>query len=232
MRSRLTLLLRGWMGQWIRGRERRNPGAVYEAAIGERLQQYAALRSAAAGLIYLRGKLADQRDAAAQRLDGLEAWLESALDRDDDAAALQALARRDALRAELTRLDGELAELSRESEAAKQNLIAAGEDLARLREEKVRMLGRLANARARVRLRRSLHGSASDADLRALDAVREDIERQVQEVQLDRELDHGGVDPHALAPEREAAARAALAELKRQRRGRLLPVVLPQPVAP
>lgn len=232
MRSRLTLLLRGWFGEWIRGRERRNPGAVYEAAIGERRQQYQALRSAAAGLIYLRGKLADQRDTAAQRLAGLEAWLESALDRDDDAAALQALARRDALRRELSRLDAELAELSRESEAAKQNLIAAGEDLARLRDEKVRMLGRLANARARVRLRRSLQGGVSDADLRALEVVREDIERQVQEVQLDRELDRGGGEPDALAPERDAAARAALAELKRQRRGRLLPVVLPEPVAP
>ncbi|MDX2167072.1 MAG: PspA/IM30 family protein [Deltaproteobacteria bacterium] len=232
MRSRLTMLARGWLGQWIRRRERRNPSAVYEAAISERLEQYAALRSAAAGMIYLRGKLADQRDAAAQRLGGLEAWLESALDRDDDGAALLALQRRDALRAELTRLDAELAELTRESEAAKQNLIAAGEDLARLREEKVRMLGRLANARARIRLRRKLHGTVPDADLRALESVREDIERQVQEVQLERELEIGGSDPLATAPEREAAARAALAELKRQRRGRLLPVILPEAVAP
>lgn len=231
-RSRLKNLLRGMLAQWVGRHERRNPAAVYEAAIGERLTQYDALRQAAAGVIYLRGKLERQRRQANEQLDGVELRLMSAMDGDDDAAALTLLKRRDALRAEVERLAGELAELTTEAEVAKRNLIAFGEDIARLRDEKLRMLARLANARARRRLQRTLDGVSPDADVRALDAVREDIERQVHDVQLGRELGDVGVEQQLTglrSAEADALARAQLATLKRARRSRLLPLVLPQP---
>jgi phage shock protein A len=227
--SRFTNLFRGVLSQWIGRREHRNPAAVYEAAIDERVTQYDALRRAAAGVIYLRGKLARELESASQQLAGLGVRLEIAVDRNDDASALGLIRRRDGLRSEVERLTAELGELTNEAEAAKQNLIAFQEDIARLRDEKVRMLARLANAKARARLQQTLNGFSTDADLRALESVREHIERQVTEVQLGRELADSDLE-HRLGAIRDAeasaAARAQLDELKRSRQRYLLPVVL------
>jgi phage shock protein A len=226
---RLTNLLRGTFAQWVRRREHRNPAAVYEAAISERVTQYDVLRAAAAGVIYLRGKLARQLETASQQLAGLEVRLEMAVDRDDDDTALGLIRRRDGLRAEVERLTAELSDLTTEAEGAKKNLIAFQEDIAHLRDEKVRMLARLANAKARSRLQRTLNGFSTEADLRALETVREHIERQVTEVQLGRDLADTDLE-HRLGAIRDAeagaAARAQLDELKRRRPRRLLPVVL------
>ena len=227
-RSRLRHLLRGVFAQWVRRRERRHPGAVYEAAITERVEQYETLRRAAAGVIYLRGKLDTQLRDARTQLEAAELRLGAALDRDDDAAGLPLVRRREALRAEVARLTAELEALTSEAEVAKQNLIAFGEEIGRLRDEKVRMLARLANARARVRLQRTLNGLSTDADVRALEAVREDIERQSHEAHLGHEL--GDLDGLRSA-EADAVARAHWEELKRVRRGPLLPMIIPQNAA-
>ena len=64
----------------------------------------------------------------------------------DDAAALALIGRRDWLGAEVSRVAAELAELTTEAETAKKNLVEFQNEIARLREEKVRMLARLANA--------------------------------------------------------------------------------------
>lgn len=228
--SRLGNLVRGLFAQWLGRHEHRNPAAVYEAAISERLSQYEALRRAAAGIIYLRGKLAAQLETASRQLAGVQVRLDIAVDRDDDALAVSLITRRDSLRADVERLTTELSELTREAEGAKRNLIAFHEDIARLRDEKVRMLARLANAKARVRLQQTLGGLATDADLQALEAVREHIERQVTEVQLGRDLGDSGLEQRLGAirdAETTAAAHAQLEEMKRSRPRRLLPVVLP-----
>src|SRR5262245_17964467 len=112
--SRVTNLFRGAFAQWIGRREHRNPAAVYEAAINERVTQYDALRAAAAGVIYLRSKLARELELASQHLAGLDVRLEMAVDRDDDATALGLIRRRDALRGEVERLTAELSELTNE----------------------------------------------------------------------------------------------------------------------
>ena len=232
--SRLTNLIRGTLSQWIRGRERRNPAAVYQAAIDERIAQYDALRRAAAGVIYLRGKLARELETATQQLAALEVRLEIAVDRDDDAAALGCIRHRDGVRREVERLTNELGELTVEAEAAKKNLIAFQEDIARLRDEKVRMLARLANAKARARLQQTLNGFATDADMQALDAVREHVERQVTEVQLGRDVADSALEQRLGAirdAEATNAARAQLDELKRTRQRRLLPMILETPAA-
>src|SRR4051794_13548576 len=119
---RVRNLARGLLAQWIGRREHRNPEAVYEAAIQGRVEQYARLRGAAAGVLYLRAKLARELDAATAGLRRVRAQLELAVERDDDAVALVLIERRDGLDAELVRLRAELAELEKEAEVAKKNL--------------------------------------------------------------------------------------------------------------
>jgi phage shock protein A len=213
-------LLRGQLARWVGGRERRDPDAVYEAAIQERLVQYRTLREAAAGVLYMRSKLDRELAQRAQELAWAREQLAAAVDRDDDEAALALIVRRDALAGEVERVGAELHELTAEAEGAKRNLVGFQDQIARLREERVRMAARLANAKARLRLHETLRGLSPEADIQALDAVREHVERLVTEVQLVRE----GGDPaleQRLGTIRDAevaaSARAQLAEMKRAR---------------
>src|SRR6185295_3530233 len=95
--ARLANLVRGLVTRWIGRRERRNPEAVYEAAIQERLEQYGKLRGAAAGVLYMRSKLAKELERASHELASAGRQLEIAVDGDDDDAALALIGRRDTL---------------------------------------------------------------------------------------------------------------------------------------
>lgn len=232
--SRLYNLVRGGLSHWMGGRETRNPAAVYEAAINERLEQYVKLRQAAAGVLYMRSKLARDVELKTAALRGLTRELEYAVDHDHDDVALALIGRRDVLSAEVARVTEELADLNREAEAAKKNLIAFQGEVARLREEKVRMLAKLANAKARLRLQETIKGISPDADIRALEEVRAHVERLVAEAQVTREVNDVELEKK-LEGIREAeasnAARAQLDELKRVRKRSLVPLDLKEKVA-
>lgn len=230
MMSRFRNLLRGAFGEWIGRREQRHPAAVYQAAIDERLRQYSRLRSAAAGVLYMRGKLTSELDAKAKELAGVEAELMAAIEEADDELALLLISRRDALRTEKQRLEQEVGEVSADADAAKRNLITFQDEIVRLRDEKVRMVARWLNARARRRFSETLRGLSLDADIRALDEVRDHIQRSLSEVQLTGELGKSAVEERLLRrreAEALAAAKEELARLKRARHPVLLPVVLP-----
>jgi phage shock protein A len=227
-------LIRGVLGQWLGRREQRNPEAVYEAAIQERLEQYAKLRQAAAGVLYARTKLSKEMQLKSAELTRVDKQLDITVDHDEDAAALALISRRDGLHVEVERLTGELSELTGEAETAKRNLIAFQQEIARLREEKVRMIARLANAQARLRLQETLNGLSTDADIRALEGVRDHINQLVAEVQVARDTSDTDIERRLgkiREAEADAAARAQLDELKRARKRTLLPLVLPCPAA-
>ena len=232
--SRFSNLVRGLLAQWLGRREHHNPGAIYQAAIEERVLQYSKLREAAAGVLYMRGKLAKELQLRSNELARLRHQRDVAVDRDDDTTALVIIGRCRTLEAEVERLTGELHELTVEAEAAKRNLIEFRNEIERLREERVRMLARLANAQVRLRLQETLNGLSPDADIRALEAVREHINRLVSEVQVTRELGDAELEKRLgriRDAEADAAARAELEELKRARRPSLLPLVVPQRAA-
>jgi phage shock protein A len=230
--ARFVNLLRGFVSHWLRGREGANPAVVYETVIRERVAQYAALRQAAAGVLYLRGKLERELAQSAGELARVREHLDLAVARDDDPAALALLARRDRLDAEVERLAAELTDLTTEAEAATRNLVAFQDQIVRLREERTRMVARLANARARLRLHDTLSGLSPEADIQALDAVRDHVDRVMAEVRLVRD----GGDPElarrlGLIRDREAiaAAHAQLEELKRARRAAVPVALAPAP---
>ena len=91
------------------------------------------------------------------------------------------------------------------------------------------MLARLANAKARLRFQETLAGLAPDADIRALEGVREHINRLVEETKINRDLGDTELE-RKLGKIREAEAdagrRAQLDELKRARGRGLLPMVV------
>jgi len=114
----------------------------------------------------------------------------------------------------VNRLTAELTELTREAEGAKQNLIAFQDEIARLREERVRTLARLANAKARLRFQATLNGFSTDADIRALEEVRDHVNRLVAETQVSRDVGDGELEKR-LGRIREAEPRARRARNSR-----------------
>src|SRR5437763_1957103 len=85
--GRVRNLLRGLAARWIGRREQRHPDAVYAAAIEERVAQYGKLREAAAGIIYLRSKLAKELERESAELGRGGRQLEKRLGRIREAEA-------------------------------------------------------------------------------------------------------------------------------------------------
>jgi phage shock protein A len=217
--ARLGSLLRGLGFGWVREREERNPRAVYEQAIQERLARYRELKDAVAGILYTRNKLeaelAERRHELSRTLDDIR----RALSRGDDAAGLALVQHKQNVTADLERLEGEVDTLRGEAEEAKKNLMRFREEIRALEHEKGRMLAALASARARRRMHEALDGLSVDADVQALENVRMHVQRSVAAASLERELGAGDDTAQRIrALRREAieeAARREFEELKR-----------------
>ena len=221
--GRLRNLFSGRLTTWVRERESASPRAVYEQAIAERLRRYGELKEAVAGILYLRNKLEGEiRERRGEMLQ-LAADVQRAVRKGDDGFALALVTHKQELTGEAERAERELGALQREAETAKENLIRFREEIRALEREKGRALAVLAGVQARRQVRSVLEGLSVEADVRALESLREHIAKQASEVQLDHELDGAGagVPLRARIEEirleaREEAARRELDEWKRR----------------
>jgi len=217
--SRLRNLLHGMFAVWIRDSETQHPRAVYEQAIDERTRQYRQLKEAVAGILYMRNKLeaeiTERRADIARTHDDIR----RAVRRGQDDISLTLIAQKQSLMEELERAERELEGVRTEAEEAKVNLVRFREEIRGLVREKSRMLATLANAQARRRIQEALEGLSVDADMRALESVREHVARLSTEGSLERELGDPGLRTRLRAirdEAREEAARSELAEIKQQ----------------
>ena len=156
MSERILSLFGGKLRRWVKARESRDPEAVYESAIADRVRRYQQLKSAAAGVIYMRSKL--ERDLKRKTTELVEVAEQAvqAADMNEDQCALILLRRKHELEDETERLKEELTQLTTEAEDAKKNLIAFKDEIEKLKVEKIRMMARLRNAQARVRIQQAL----------------------------------------------------------------------------
>jgi phage shock protein A len=220
MVTRFTNLVRAMFGGWVRKSERRNPAAVYEQAIEDRARQYRELKEAVAGILYMRNKLEAEIHERRIEVARVEGDVRNAVDRGRDDLSLTLIEHKQRLAEDLERAERELDAVRCEADEAKTNLLRFREELRSLAREKGRMLATLANAVARRRLSEALEGLSVDADVRALEGVREHIARIATEGELDRELvgadDEMRVRLRAIRDEaRHEAARRELDERKR-----------------
>ena len=221
MIGRFTHLARITFGDWLRRGERRNPAAVYEQAIEDRSRQYRELKEAVAGILYMRNKLEAEIHERRIEIARLADDVRTAVRRGQDDFSLTLIESKQRLEGDLERAERELDGVRHEADEAKTNLVRFRAEVRSLVREKGRMLAALANALARRRLTEALEGLSVDADMRALDGVREQIARIATEGQLDRELagsDDGlRVRLRAIRDDaRHDAARRELEELKRR----------------
>jgi len=220
MFNRFAHLVRALFGDFVRRTERRHPAAVYEQAIEDRTRQYRELKEAVAGILYMRNKLEAEIHERRIEVARVEGDVRSAVARGQDDLSLSLIEHKQRLGEELERAERELGDVCREADEAKGNLVRFREELRSLAREKGRMLATLANAVARRRLSAALEGFSVDADVRALEDVREQIARAATEGELERELtgadDAMRVRLRAIRDEaRHEAARRELEERKR-----------------
>jgi phage shock protein A len=223
--ARFRALVRGTFGLWVRDRERQNPQAVYEQAIQERSRQYRELKQAVAGILYMRNKI--QADLVERRAEvaQLREDVQRCVERGEDDLALALIGQRQAIDEEIVRAEQELQAISDEAREAKNNLVRFRDEIRSLEREKVRILATLANARARRRIQEAFEGLSVDADMRALESVRDYVARVSTEGRLTQELEEDGDlrrRVKAIRSEAETEAqRAELEALKRRLRPQL-----------
>jgi len=217
--GRLRQLVSGVFAVWIKEGEESNPAAVYEGAINERRRQYRELKEAVAGILYMRNKLEAEINERRVEIARVHDDIRNAVRSGQDELSVSLIESKQVLVEDLDRAERELQGIRTEAEEAKGNLIRFREEIRNLSREKGRMLATLANARARRRLGEALEGFSVEADMRALESVREHIARVSTENDLEREL---GEDPESRRrlrairdDARRDAARRELDELKR-----------------
>lgn len=224
--SRIRSLFHGVFTLWVRDREQESPEAVYAQAIEERASQYRELKEAVAGILYMRNKLEAEISERRAEIARLHDDVRRAVRRGQDDLSLTLIAHKQVLFDDLERSEDELRGVRGEADEAKHNLVRFRDEIRTLVREKGRMLATLANARARRRLRVALDGMTFEAEMIALENVREHIAKIATEGELDQEIGDAGTRNRLRALRDEArheAARGELEQLKREFSSHVIP---------
>jgi phage shock protein A len=217
---RLANLWRGFLSLWISDVEKNHPEIAYENAINSMIGKYAKLRSATAAIIRRRDEINDRVNTAKGNLAQVARDLETALATNQDDLALVLIQKKTALEAELAELSTEAQQAQADSDDAKSSLLSVKSEIDKLKAEKDRMLAKMNSAQARLRIQQQLDGLSVDAEVKALDNVREHIKNTISEANLNKELRDSDLDTRLKDLQKQsgtATAQAQLEEMKRKR---------------
>jgi phage shock protein A len=225
--ARLANVWRGFLSLWISDVERRNPEIAYQNAIDTMLERYAGLKHATAALVRRRDELAQRLAATTHEHARVEQDLGTAVDTSQDDLALVLIEKKQQLADDIVATRAELESAGTDAESAKSSLLQVQVELRRLKAEKDAMLARLRSAEARLRIQEQLDGLSVDAEVKALENVREHIRTTIAEAALGRELREASLDGRLAALRTQSGAVAAREELARLKAARV-PHALPE----
>ena len=218
--ARLGNLWQGFISLWITDVEKRHPEIAYQNAIDSMIGKYETLKSATAAILRRREDIGGRLRTATDELANVQSDLNTALATNQDNVAVLLIQKKNALDASIANLNGELQQASADAENAKGSLLQVKGEIQKLKDEKDRMLAQMASAEARIKIQGQLDGLSVDAEVRALDNVREHIKNTMAEAKLGQELHDSDLDVQ-LAKIRQSSgavtAQQQLAEMKRAR---------------
>lgn len=217
--SRVGNLWNGFWGLFISDMEANNAEAVYESAIEERIQKHRELKKAVSGIVYLRNKLSTELEQKQAALAEIQPQIPVAIEEGEDEAALVLIQKKDELNTAISQIQAELEKVSTQADEAKAGLVAFQGEIEKLKREKHEMLAKKANAEARIQIQETLDGLSTDADIRALENVREGIDKLQAEADVGAELDDSNLDAkldEIKSKTATASAKAQLDEMKKQ----------------
>ena len=216
--DRIGQVWKGFLSLWVGEIENKNPEAVYEAAIDERGKKHRELKKAVSGIVYLRNKLQAELEQKTKELAEIELQIPIAVEDGEDEVAVVLIEKKDELTNAITNISAELEKISGQAEDAKQGLVQFQAEIEKLKREKVEMLAKKANAEARIKIQETLDGLSTDADIKALENVRETIHKKAAEADVSGEIRGESLDAKLTkikAKTANASARAQLAEMKK-----------------
>lgn len=218
--DRLGNLWRGFVSLWIADVEKKHPEIAYENAINSLINKYTKLKSATAAIIRRRDEIDHRVEAERQSLAAVARDLEAALATNQDDLALVLLQKKSAVEAELAGLANEAEQAKADADDAKNALLSVKSEIDKLKSERDRMLAKMQSAQARIQIQSQLDGLSVEADVQALDKVRDHIKNTISEANLGKELRDSDLDVRLDKLRQQSGsitARAQLDELKRQR---------------
>jgi len=218
--ARVSNLWKGFLSLWISDIEKEHPEIAYENAINSMVAKYAKLKSATAAILRRREDLDARVKQAAKELAQTEAELSVALDTNQDDLAVVLLQKKNQLTQQLTELKADLDTAQRDAESAKSSILNVQSEIRSLKDERDVMLARMQSAQARLRIQEQLDGLSVDAEVKALDNVREHIKNTIAEANLGQELAASSLDSRPQVLKNQAGdvqAKQQLAELKAKR---------------
>jgi phage shock protein A len=217
---RLGNLWRGFLSLWISDVEKQHPEIAYENAINSMVAKYTRLKSATAAIIRRREDIDTRNQKAKSDLADVEAQLAAALETNQDDLAVVLIQKKNALEKELAELRDELDLAQKDADSAKSSLITVQSEIRKLKSERDSMLAKMQSAQARIKIQEQLDGLSVDAEVKALDNVRDHIKTTIAEANLGRELSESSLDSRLAALSNQAGdvqARQQLAEMKAKR---------------
>lgn len=211
--SRLTNLWKGFVSLWIADVEKNHPEIAYENAINGMAVKYGKLKSATAAIIRRRQEIEDRVAKERKLLAQLTADLNAALDSKQDDLALVLLQKKSAVEAELAGLQSEMVQAKADADDAKSSLTAVMAEIKNLKAEKDRMLAKVKSADARIHIQNQLDGLSVEAEVKALDNVREHIKNRLAEADLGKEMRESDLDQRLAVLRQQSGISTAKSQL-------------------
>ena len=218
--QRLANLWRGFLSIWISNVEKEHPEIAYENAINSMIAKYTKLKTATAAIIRRREDIDARNQKAKNDMVEVQAQLAAALETNQDDLAVVLIQKRNELEKELADLRGELDLAQKDADSAKSSLITVQSEIKKLKAERDSMLAKMQSAQARIKIQEQLDGLSVDAEVKALDNVRDHIKTTIAEANLGRELSESSLDARLATLSNQAGdvqARQQLAEMKAKR---------------
>jgi len=215
--TRLGNLWKGFLSLWIADVEKEHPEIAYENAINSMVEKYSKLKAATAAIIRRREDTDVRFKQASKELAQTEAELAVAVETNQDDLAVILIQKKNQLTAELGELKGDLDVAQKDADSAKSSLLSVQSEIKKLKAERDTMLARMHSAQARLKIQEQLDGLSLDAEVKALDNVREHIKNTVAQANLGKELSESSLDSRLQSLKLQAGdvqAKQQLAELK------------------
>lgn len=215
--ARLANLWRGFLSLWIAGVEQEHPEIAYENALNSMVGKYAKLKAATAAIIARREEIDERYQAATRESKQVDGQLAAAVESNQDDLSVLLIQKKNQLAQELAEMQGELDTAHKDADSAKSSLLNVQAEIRNLKAERDSMLAKFRSADARIRIQEQLDGLSVDAEVKALDNVREHIKTTIAQANLGRELSESSLDARLDALKSQAGevqARQQLAELK------------------
>lgn len=192
--TRLANLWKGFLSLWISDVEKNHPEIAYENAINGMVVKYTQLKKATAAIIRRREDITARLEKAQRDLAQVTADLNTAVSTDQKDLGVVLIQKKQALEKDVNDLHIELTQAQKDAESAKASLVQVQTEINKLKEEKDRMLAKMASAQARIKIQDQIEGLSVDAEVKALDNVREHIKNTVAQANLGDELKDNDLD--------------------------------------